>query len=336
MLLRTNQTLYNFVRCKHVVQERLLLVMLTLLAVPGLVLPASAQSGDGGLTIVYLDVGQGDSTIIRMPNGRAMLIDGGEREQTQTILNMAADLDIKEFDVVVATHPHADHIGGLVEVFNKFPVGRVLDSGQFHTTKTFEDYLTAIEENKIPYTMAQEGDTIDLDPSVELRVLNPPRTLPFGSHDPDQFNNNSVVIKLTYGEFTAIFPGDIEQATERRLASLDIDVDVLLASHHGSRYSNTAPYLAAASPEAMIIYSGDDNIYGYPHEETLERISNLEPVLFRTDVDGHIRLVANQTHYRIETSATDRTVVVPEFQDLVVISILPIAAIIVLTRRFFA
>jgi beta-lactamase superfamily II metal-dependent hydrolase len=307
-----------------------------MLAVPGLVLPASAQSGDNNLTIVYLDVGQGDSTIIRMPNGKAMLIDGGEREQTQTILNTAADLDVKGFDVVVATHPHADHIGGLIEVFNKFPVGRVLDSGQFHTTKTFEDYLTAIEENKIPYAMAQEGDTIDLDPSVELRILNPPKTLPFGSHDPDQFNNNSVVVKLTYGEFTAIFPGDIEQSTEKRLASSDIDVDVLLASHHGSRYSNTAPYLAAASPEAMIIYSGADNIYGYPHTETLERISKLEPVLFRTDVDGHIKLVANQTHYRIETSATDRTVVVPEFQDLVVISLLPIAAIIVLTRRFFA
>lgn len=323
-------------RCKHVVQDRRILVVILMLAVPGLVLPASAQSGDNNLTIVYLDVGQGDSTIIRMPNGKAMLIDGGEREQTQTILNTAADLDVKGFDVVVATHPHADHIGGLIEVFNKFPVGRVLDSGQFHTTKTFEDYLTAIEENKIPYAMAQEGDTIDLDPSVELRILNPPKTLPFGSHDPDQFNNNSVVVKLTYGEFTAIFPGDIEQSTEKRLASSDIDVDVLLASHHGSRYSNTAPYLAAASPEAMIIYSGADNIYGYPHTETLERISKLEPVLFRTDVDGHIKLVANQTHYRIETSATDRTVVVPEFQDLVVISLLPIAAIIVLTRRFFA
>ncbi len=317
-------------------QDRRILVVILMLAVPGLVLPASAQSGDNNLTIVYLDVGQGDSTIIRMPNGKAMLIDGGEREQTQTILNTAADLDVKGFDVVVATHPHADHIGGLIEVFNKFPVGRVLDSGQFHTTKTFEDYLTAIEENKIPYAMAQEGDTIDLDPSVELRILNPPKTLPFGSHDPDQFNNNSVVVKLTYGEFTAIFPGDIEQSTEKRLASSDIDVDVLLASHHGSRYSNTAPYLAAASPEAMIIYSGADNIYGYPHTETLERISKLEPVLFRTDVDGHIKLVANQTHYRIETSATDRTVVVPEFQDLVVISLLPIAAIIVLTRRFFA
>lgn len=308
--------------------------MLTMLAVAGLVLPASAQS-DSDLTIVYIDVGQGDSTIIRMPNGKAMLIDGGEREQTQTILNMAADLGIREFDVVVATHPHADHIGGLIGVFDVFPVGRVLDSGQFHTTKTFEDYLTAIEENKIPYAMARDGDTIDLDPTVELLILNPPETLPFGSHDPDQFNNNSVVVKLTYGEFTAIFPGDIEQATEKRLAGSDIDVDVLLASHHGSRYSNTTPYLAAASPEAMIIYSGADNTYGYPHEETLERISNLGPVLFRTDVDGHIKLVANQTHYRIETSATDRTVVVPEFQDLVVVSLLPIAAIIV-TRRFSA
>ncbi len=316
-------------------KDRRLLVVMLLLAVAGLVLPASAQSADSNLTIVYLDVGQGDSTIIKMPNGKAMLIDGGEREQTQTILNMADELDIKKFDVVVATHPHADHIGGLIGVFNGFPVGRVLDSGQFHTTNTFEDYLAAIEENKIPTDTAREGDTIDLDPSVELRVLNPPKTLPFGSHDPDQFNNNSVVIKLTYGEFSAIFPGDIEQSAEKRLASSDIDVDVLLASHHGSRNSSTDPYLMAASPEVVVIYAGADNNYGFPHKEALERISKFEPLLFRTDVDGNIKLVTNQTHYRIETSATDKTVVVPEFQDLVLVSLLPLAAVIVITRRFF-
>ncbi len=303
--------------------------LLILLLLPA-ALPADAQAEE--LVIAYLDVGQGDSTIIKMPNGKTLLIDGGERVETQTILDMADSLSIERFDVVVATHPHADHIGGLVDLFYKFPVGRVLDSGQQHTTKTFEDYLAAIDENKILYTMVRDGDAIDLDPTVDIQVLNPVKNLPFAMHEPDNFNNNSVVIMLKYGEFSAIFPGDIEAATEDLLSNRDIDVDVLLASHHGSSTSSTPGYLKAASPEVVIIYAGQDNIYGFPHGEVLQRIDALGPLLFRTDVDGHILLYANQTHYEIETLGTNKSVVIPEFQNLLVVSALPIAAVIILWR----
>lgn len=302
--------------------------LLILLLLPA-ALPADAQAE---LVIAYLDVGQGDSTIIKMPNGKTMLIDGGERIETPTILDMADSLSIERFDVVVATHPHADHIGGLVDLFYEFPVGRVLDSGQQHTTKTFEDYLAAIEENKIPYAMARDGDAIDLDPTVDIQVLNPAKNFPFAMHDPDNFNNNSVVITLKYGEFSAIFPGDIEAATEDLLSNRDIDVDVLLASHHGSNTSSTPAYLKAALPEVVIIYAGQDNIYGYPHREVLQRIDALGPLLFRTDVDGHVMLYANQTHYEIETLGSNKSVVIPEFQNLLIVSVLPIAAVIILWR----
>jgi hypothetical protein len=123
---------------------------------------------------------------------------------------MLQEHNIDRIDVLVATHPHADHIDGLIGVMNSREVGRVIDSGQIHTTRTFQDFVETIESNQIPLSSVREGDSIALDPNVSIQVLNPPITLFDGAHNEDDFNNNSVAIKLTYGEFTAMFPGDGE------------------------------------------------------------------------------------------------------------------------------
>ncbi len=280
------------------------------------------------LTIVFIDVGQGDSILLLLPNTKSVLIDGGERQSSEQVLATLMEHNISRIDVMVATHPHADHIGGLIDVISSnVSVGEVMDSGQLHTTQTFEDLLDAIDARQIPLTSGKEGDLIELDPSVQLKVLNPGDTLYVGE---DEINNNSVVIKLTYGNFSALFTGDMEEHNEQRITNKQIDVDVLKAGHHGSRFSSTDTFLQAVSPEVAVISAGENNTYGHPHQEALERIESAGAEhIFRTDLNGTITLVANGTdRYSIIAEKTGRTVVVPEFEVTLLAMSVALVAII--------
>jgi competence protein ComEC len=284
------------------------------------------------LTIVFIDVGQGDSILLLLPNAKTVLIDGGERQSSEQVLATLMEHDVSRIDVMVATHPHADHIGGLIDVINSnVSVGEVMDSGQLHTTQTFEDLLDAIDAKQIPLTSVKEGDLIELDTSVQLKVLNPGETLYEGE---DEINNNSVVIKLTYGNFSALFTGDMEEHNEQRITNKQIDVDVLKAGHHGSRFSSTDTFLQVVSPEVAVISSGENNTYGHPHKEALERIESAGAEhVFRTDLNGTITLIANGTdQYSIIAEKTGRTVVVPEFEVALLAMSAALVAIVGYTR----
>jgi beta-lactamase superfamily II metal-dependent hydrolase len=226
-----------------------------------------------------------------------LLIDGGEREGSGEVLSTLQEYGLSHIDVVVATHPHADHIGGLVDVIRNVDVGEVLDSGQVHTTQTFEDFLDAMETKQVPLESVRQGNSIDLDPTVKIDVLNPPANLLEGANNEEEFNDNSVVLKLTYGGFSALLTGDMEEGNEARLVSENptaLDADVLKVGHHGSRTSSSMPFLNAITPEVVIISLGAGNTYGHPHQEALDRIlaAGTEH-LFRTDIDGTITLTAN-------------------------------------------
>jgi beta-lactamase superfamily II metal-dependent hydrolase len=168
---------------------------------------AFAAANGQELKVVFIDVGQGDSTLVILPNGKSVLIDGGERDMGDAVLSTIKDMHVAKIDVIVATHPHADHIGGLISVMNQLPVGKVVDSGQDYTTNTYFDYLDAIDRNKIPYGIVHDGDKLDLDQSVNIEVFNPPIPLINGSDD--NISNNSVVLRMTYGNFSIVFPGDV-------------------------------------------------------------------------------------------------------------------------------
>ncbi|MEW6605308.1 MAG: lamin tail domain-containing protein, partial [Thermoproteota archaeon] len=295
------------------------------------------EASSDELKLVVIDVGQGLSELIILPNGKTMLIDGGDRNQGDAVLSALQENGVDSLDVVVATHPHSDHIGGMIDVLNTIEVRKVLDSGQIHTTQTFEDYLDAIDSNQIPLASVHEGDTIDLDPAVQLEVLNPPTTLLDGADDEEEFNNNSVVIKLTYGEFTAILPGDMEEENEARLASssVDLDADVLVAGHHGSRTASTSAFLNAVSPAVVLISLGAGNTYGHPHQEALDRMeaAGTQHILM-TDIDGTITITTTgDDEYTIRTSGSNKTVVVPEFGTAILIAAISLMALIVLYSR---
>jgi beta-lactamase superfamily II metal-dependent hydrolase len=264
------------------------------------------------------DVGQGDSILVILPNTKTLLIDGGERESSGKVLATLRELGSSRINVVVATHPHADHIGGLIDVIKNVDVGQVLDSGQVHTTQTFEDFLDAIEMKQIPLKSVREGYSINLDPAVKIDVLNPPASLPDGADNEAELNDNSVVLKLTYGEFSALLTGDMQEINEARLVfenATTLDAKVLKAGHHGSRTSSSSPFLNAVTPEVVIISVGAGNTYGHPHQEALDRISAAGTEhLFRTDVDGTITLTANgsSSEYSILTETSRKTIDVPK------------------------
>ncbi len=241
----------------------------------------SGLSGD--LVVHFIDVGQGDSILVEFRD-KTMLIDAGERGMGERVVAYLEERNVERLDVVVATHAHSDHIGGLSEVVSAYPVGRFVDAAQPHPTATYENLLALVEELGIPYTAAERGQTIALDPDLEILVLNP-TPQPLGD-----INEDSVVLKVTYGGISYLFTGDAGNPAEESMAEagLDLDADVLKVGHHASRYASSAEFLAAVSPAISVIPVGDGNDYGHPHEEAVERLEATGSRIYRTDRDGTV------------------------------------------------
>ncbi|MDR7665504.1 lamin tail domain-containing protein [Methanosarcina sp. Z-7115] len=250
---------------------------------------------DQNLTVYFLDVGQGDSIVIEYKN-KSMLIDAGEQDQGEVVSNYLRDQGISTLDYVVATHPHSDHIGGMVDILNNFKIEHFIDSGYPHTSKTYENMLTTIDQKNIPFEVAKAGQTIDLDPSVDIQVLNP------GTTYSDELNENSVVLKVTYGDTSFLLMGDAGLETEEIIikAGYDVDADILKVGHHASRSSSGETFISAVSPEVSVIEVGAGNDYGHPHVEILERLEKASKV-YRTDLDGTISVTTDGSTYAVTT-----------------------------------
>ena len=238
------------------------------------------------LRVHFLDVGQGDSALILFPNGAAMLIDGGERSEGPRVAGYLESLGLTSLDVVVATHPHSDHIGGLITVLERFKVGLVVDSGQINPTKTFEDYLNTIDRRNIPFKIGRGGDRLELDPSVQVSIISPPAS-PFKGTGSD-LDANSLVLKIVYKRVSFLFTGDLGGDAESHLTGFDVDVDVLKVAHHGSSSSSSARFLQAATPIVAVISVGEGNPYGHPSRDTLERLISAGAAVYRTDLHGAV------------------------------------------------
>ncbi len=263
-----------------------------------LIIATSATASDN-LIVHFLNVGQGDSTLIQFA-GKNALIDGGDSYAGSKVSSYLKANGATKIDLIVATHSHPDHIGGLLTVLDNFEVKHALDSGKAHTSKTYETYLNLINKKNIVHSIAQAGQTIDFDSAVKIEVLSPPKT-PFGNID-----DNSVILKVTYGNVSFLLMGDAGLIPENRLlnSSYNLKSDVLKVANHGSEKGTSSDFLSRVNPSIAIIEVGPYNIYGYPSPKSLGTLKAIGSKIYRTDSDGDIVVTTDGRAYSVATQKT--------------------------------
>ena len=241
---------------------------------------ASTFSGDT-LRVNYIDVGQGDSIFIELPNKETMLIDAGEAYEADNVINYIKNLGISKIDYIVGTHPHTDHIGGLEEVINTFDVGSIYMPKATSTSKTYLDLLTTISDKGLSVKTAKSGVVVLDENDLKLEFIAP------NSDSYSELNNYSAVLKLTYLDNKFLFMGDAETLSEDEVTS-DVDADVIKVGHHGSDSSSSLEFVKKASPEYAIIMVGEGNSYNHPYQSIIDRYLGVGAKVLRTDLDGNI------------------------------------------------
>ena len=237
------------------------------------------------LQVHFLDVGQGDCTIV-LCDGEAMVIDGGPASASQFVYSYIRNtLGLQHIDYVISTHPHLDHVYGLSAVLNAAPVDLILTPVLEWDSKAFSSMLMYAEAQGTPLSVPQEGDTLKLGGATITILHCWPEALEYG-----RTNDSSIVTRIDYGEISFIITGDAEDWSEYMMidASYALKADVLRVSHHGSNTGSTMKFLQAVHPEYAVISVGKDNGYGHPHTEVLERLNEIGAKVLRTDELGTI------------------------------------------------
>jgi competence protein ComEC len=247
----------------------------------------------GNLQVRFIDVGQGDAILIDL-GATEVLIDAGEKSPGVT--DYIEDFVDGHLEAIVATHPHADHIGGLIEVLDEFDVDNVWFNGDEATSKTYTDFMAEANDEGTQMHEARRGDTI-VAGTLTFHVLNP--------IDPlfDNTNDNSIVLSLTYGTIDFLFEGDAEIDAEASMISAGIlsDIDILKVGHHCSRTASSPAFLNIIKPEVAVYMAGVGNTYGHPHIESIDALHNIGATIYGTDTLGTIVITTNGTSYTIQT-----------------------------------
>lgn len=243
------------------------------------------------LTVAFLDVGQGDAIYIEAPNGNQILIDGGPDKSVLRELGKVMPFYDRSIDIVIATHPDKDHIGGLPDVIERYDVDFVLESGAENDTSIKKALEDSILKNNVKEILARRGMRINLGKGVFLNILFPDR-------DTSGFESNtaSIVARLVYGDTEFILTGDSPKNIEEYLVMLDgkkLESDVLKAGHHGSKTSSSESFVGFVSPKYSVISAGRDNKYGHPHQETLDVLNQFGSVILSTQDSGIIVFESN-------------------------------------------
>jgi len=276
--------------------------------------PSSGSAAqDAQLTVYCIDVGQGDSTLIVTPENRVLLIDAGGRSAGQTVVNFLRGLNISRIDVLVATHPHEDHIGGMEHVISEFEIGDVympkIPEEQLPTSKTFESFLTALENKKLKLKTGKSGVTALKENCRDSSTVTVRFLAPAANAKQKDLNNYSIVTLITRrtahgrGEQSMLIMGDVGTGVEKEILKQnpDLKAAVLRAGHHGSKNSTSKALLEAVEPLYAIMSCGADNDYGHPHEDTLAALSKRDIKIYRTDESGTVVIHLDGQNIEVST-----------------------------------
>lgn len=264
---------------------------------------------EGAAVISVLDVDQGQAVAVIAPDGSAALIDAGRSGTRieQEVAPYLRSLGVEELDYLIISHPDQDHIGGMPRVLELFPVETWVDPAIPTTNQTYAQVLETVIDQDIPAILARQGEQLLLGDTVTLELLWPVDDMLTSGGEPDS-NENSAVVRVTYDGVSVLIPGDLENRGERALIDqygADLLSDVLVAGHHGSNTSSSGAFLDAVAPDVAIISAGEDNPYGHPHDEVLQRLRFRGIAIYRTDVDGTVNVIIEDGQYEIETVVTD-------------------------------
>ncbi len=260
------------------------------LAVLAVATTRAASAQDGLLKVYFFDVGQGDAALIETPNGTQVLVDGGPDAGVLEDLGRVLPFYDRNLDVVVATHPHADHIDGLTAVLERYRVGRIVKTDYAYDTPDARAWNAAVAAEGAPVTTASVGTTLDLGTGVTLTVLSPPP-----HYQPKDPNDSSIVMLLAYKQAKFLLTGDAGTVDEQRELALPVDlrVDVLKVGHHGSSTASSQAFLDAVHPHAAVVSVGAHNTYRLPNQATLDRLVAEGATVYRTDEHGTVTAVTD-------------------------------------------
>lgn len=245
------------------------------------------------LMVTFFDIGQGDAIFIEVPGGNQVLIDGGPDDAILAKLGRTLPFWDRTIDLLVLTHPHADHLDGLIEVLKRYDADIVLETGVNHSIPEYEEWRQLLKEKDVKVVVAKSGQRIRLSDSTYLDILTPFES--FEGSSPKDIHDAMVVSKLVHGLTTALLMGDAEKSLEYQLlfAGANLRGDILKVGHHGSKTSSSEDFLKIVSPRFAVISVGRKNRYGHPNQEVTDRFNSLGIKIFRTDENGDVKFWSN-------------------------------------------
>ena len=271
--------------------------------------PALLQRYDleKGCVVSFIDVGQGDSAVIQIKGGTNILIDGGElfypgtqkNSFKRTLKKWLKKNKVREFDLVIATHPHSDHIGGLTEILKNYPVTTVIDHGYLHESFLYKDLLNTVKNKRIHVIKPFAGQELKISEDAKLLFLSPAKENVF-----DDLNENSLVTKFIYKNISFLFTADVGYDAERwMIKNLEdyLKSDVLKVGHHGSSTSSSALFIKAVSPKLSVISCGRNNPHNHPEVQVLDVLENENTKVFRTDLHGTVTVFTDGEDVTVKT-----------------------------------
>jgi len=265
--------------------------------------PSSATETDELMHVSIIDVGQGDSILVQFPTGETMLIDAGSEDEGLSVVRYIRSRNVEQIDILAASHPHEDHIGGMPDVINAFDIGKVWDSGYNHGSNTQGEFLGLIQQRQIQFGTPRAGFAQDIG-DVHVEILAPGLNLLSGTNS--DANNSSIVIHMAYNEVSFLFTGDMEVA-ERHEVDYWPHCTVLKIAHHGSSNGTDLEFLQEVAPEIAVISYGTGNEYGHPHRETINALNTYGCYVKSTAANGTIIFTTDGSTYEVTTTGGSDT-----------------------------